>query len=167
MHIIANKRLVFLKDGYSGERVVVGPSSDPQPVPDWVRETDTFKYAAKDGSTIEVEIKTPPPPAPPPASKPTPAAPRVLGSDSKNTHTNAAELAKQARAIRVAKLIRELDTLKPQMFEADRDQRRDASSGTPGLQLGVRPRVSDGRNREIVDGGKSGGLTARWPTPHV
>jgi hypothetical protein len=59
MYIIANKALVFLKDGYYGEQVTVRPGNGPQPVPCWVRESATFKLAAKDRSVMEVEIKTP------------------------------------------------------------------------------------------------------------
>jgi hypothetical protein len=77
IQIIANKALTFLKDGYGGEQVTVKPGSRPQPVPGWVRESATFKHAARDGSVMEVEIKTPLPP--PTASKSTPAAPGAFG----------------------------------------------------------------------------------------
>jgi hypothetical protein len=59
MYIIANKALVFLRDGYNGEQVTVRPGNGPQRVPGWVRESPTFQHAVKDGSVKEVEIKTP------------------------------------------------------------------------------------------------------------
>jgi hypothetical protein len=59
IHVIANKALTFLKDGYGGEQITVRPSNRPQSVPAWIRDTDTFRFAAKDGSVMEVEIKTP------------------------------------------------------------------------------------------------------------
>ena len=77
IHVIANKALTFLKDGYGGEQVTVKPGSRPQPVPGWVRESGTFKHAVTDGSVMEVEIKTPLPP--PTASKSTPAVPVAFG----------------------------------------------------------------------------------------
>lgn len=78
MYVIANRALLFLRDGYTGERISVKPGGGPQPVPDWVRESDTFRYAVKDGSLMEVEIKTPLL-APPTASKSVPRGPTHAG----------------------------------------------------------------------------------------
>jgi hypothetical protein len=73
MYIIVQKTLLFLRDGYNGEQVMVRPSSRPQLVPDWVRDTDTFKLAGKDESALEVEIKPYPTSAASPANNPVPA----------------------------------------------------------------------------------------------
>lgn len=70
MQIISSKALIFFRDGYNGEKFTIRPGSRPQSVPDWVRETATFKYAANDGSVIEVEVK-PPLPMPRTGNQPT------------------------------------------------------------------------------------------------
>ena len=71
IQVIAKKALTFMKDGYGGAQITVKPGSRPQLVPAWIRDTDTFRFAAKDGSVMEVEIKMPLP-AHPTASEPTP-----------------------------------------------------------------------------------------------
>jgi hypothetical protein len=78
IHIIVNKALVFLRDGYNGEQITVRPASGPQQVPSWVRESSTFKHAATDGSVMEVEIKASLPVSLT-ANKPTPAAASAFG----------------------------------------------------------------------------------------
>ncbi len=77
MYIIANRALVFLRDGYNSDQLTVRPGRGPQQVPCWVRESLTFKCAVTDGSVMEVEIKTPLP-MQLTASKSTPAAPGVF-----------------------------------------------------------------------------------------
>lgn len=78
IHIIVNKALVFLRDGYNGEQLTVRPASGPQQVPIWVSESSTFKHAATDGSVMELEIKAPLSVSPT-ANKPTPAAASAFG----------------------------------------------------------------------------------------
>ncbi len=85
IHVIANKPLTFLKDGYGGEQITVRPGSGPQLVPAWIRDTDTFRFAIRDGSVLEVEIKTP---ALPTSSAPhgVPGAPPAPKSRTKRAH---------------------------------------------------------------------------------
>jgi hypothetical protein len=141
MYIIVNRVLLFVRDGYNGEQVTVKPGNRPQPVPDWVRESQTFQYAVKDGSVMEVEIKTPLPNTPT-ASKSTPALPGALAAprpasvqpDSAEPASMPRELADSprrhvepvsaARAATVATLIRELDILRPQMFEDESEYKK-------------------------------------------
>lgn len=40
-----------------GEKIKVNPSTDPQVVPDWVRDTIEFQHASSDGTMIEVQVK--------------------------------------------------------------------------------------------------------------
>jgi len=58
IHVIANKALTFLRGGYDGDSTSVRPDTRPQAVPAWIRDTDTFRFAARDGSVLEIEIKT-------------------------------------------------------------------------------------------------------------
>ena len=45
-------------DGGTGEQVTVKPVTGPQVVPDWVRDTDTFKQAVKSGLITEINVLT-------------------------------------------------------------------------------------------------------------
>jgi hypothetical protein len=75
MVIIVTKAKAFSQSGVSGEVKTVAPSATPVTVPDWVRDTATFKLGAQDGSCVEVQIQ---PPAAESADAPIPAAPSAM-----------------------------------------------------------------------------------------
>jgi hypothetical protein len=80
MQILAKKTYTFWN---GAEQKTVGPSMSPQTVPDWVRDSTTFKLASQDGSVVEIQIVAPVvapivAPAAPPAT-PGPGAPEAAG----------------------------------------------------------------------------------------
>jgi len=58
MQLIVRKTKSFILNGH--DTLTVNPGSGPQQVPDWVRETGTFKLAEQDGSITEVGPKPEP-----------------------------------------------------------------------------------------------------------
>jgi len=76
MHIIVNRTKSF-SDGH--QFLTLSPSSGPQQVPDWVRDTNTFKLGVGNATIQEVEVKSPPPaPTPPPPTAYVPTREEVL-----------------------------------------------------------------------------------------
>jgi len=74
MQILIHKSKSF----HRGATVLtIGRSTVPQTVPDWVRDTETFRLAAQDGSVQEVVIVPPPPPPPPPQPASAPDEPEA------------------------------------------------------------------------------------------
>jgi hypothetical protein len=41
------------------EVLTIGPTKAPRTVPDWIRDTETFRQGARDGSIIELQVLTP------------------------------------------------------------------------------------------------------------
>jgi hypothetical protein len=58
MQLIVRKTKSFILNGH--DTLTVNPGSEPLQVPDWVRETGTFKLAEQDGSITEVGPKPEP-----------------------------------------------------------------------------------------------------------
>jgi hypothetical protein len=58
MQLIVRKSKSFIMDGH--ETLTVTPGPEPLQVPDWVRETGTFKLAVQDGSITEIGPKPEP-----------------------------------------------------------------------------------------------------------
>lgn len=50
------KRSLLIR-GPKGEKLKLSPSTDPQKMPDWVRDSREFEYASSDGTMTEVVIK--------------------------------------------------------------------------------------------------------------
>lgn len=81
IHVIAYDAVTFLRDGYGGEQMTLKPGGRPQLVPVWVRDTDAFRFATRDGSLLEVEIKTPPAAV---AAEQAPQAPTAIATRAAN-----------------------------------------------------------------------------------
>ena len=60
MHLIVNRSKSF-SNGSQVKSVAPGPGL--QEVPDWVRDTNTFKLGVANETIIEIEVKSPPPTA--------------------------------------------------------------------------------------------------------
>jgi hypothetical protein len=58
MQLIVRKTKSFILDGH--DTFTVNPGPEPLQVPDWVRETGTFKLAVQDGSITEIGPKPEP-----------------------------------------------------------------------------------------------------------
>jgi hypothetical protein len=58
MQLIVRKTKSFILDGH--DTFTVNPGPEPLQIPDWVRETGTFKLAVQDGSITEIGPKPEP-----------------------------------------------------------------------------------------------------------
>jgi hypothetical protein len=90
MYIILNKTLTFPQNGNSGGQFTANKSPNPQLVPDWVRECETFIAAKLDGSAVEVPVatltpSTPTPPNPESGFRPVAQSVSVPATDSPTT----------------------------------------------------------------------------------
>jgi hypothetical protein len=74
LQLIVSRSKVFMSEG---RHLLVSNSGKPQPVPDWVQETDTFAHGVKDGSIVAVRV--------------VPAEPQAVTEDEKVVEEKAIE----------------------------------------------------------------------------
>ena len=94
MRILSHKALAFINPTNQSDIVTVHPRPQPHEVPDWVRESDTFKFGVKSNAVVEIQIVSPVPD--PPASIQPEKHPQPFGLEAETTQEIVTKTKKRA-----------------------------------------------------------------------